>query len=72
MCTMLTNGNAKNCTCKFAHLCKRRDKIESAKSKFVASLTSVHIDTNTLRAQVAPAYPVNFRGENYFLKERQS
>ena len=28
MCSILNNGVSKNCTCKLAHLCKRRRKLE--------------------------------------------
>jgi len=32
MCSILNNGVSKNCTCKLAHLCKRRRKLEAGES----------------------------------------
>lgn len=32
MCSILNNGVSKNCTCKLAHLCKRRRKLETDES----------------------------------------
>ena len=30
MCSIMNNGVTKNCTCKLAHLCKSRRKLETA------------------------------------------
>ncbi len=29
MCLMLNTGNEKNCSCKYAHLCKRSNKMKT-------------------------------------------
>lgn len=60
MCSTLTQGDSKNCVCKFAHLCKSRKKLEAGEIKVTPPLKAFHLDETSLRIHVAPVYHTNW------------
>jgi len=60
MCSKLTDGDLKNCTCKLAHLCKRRVKTEPGETQPAPLFTVNHFEINSLPAHHTPAYAANF------------
>jgi len=59
MCSSLVNRDAKNCTCKFAHLCARRQKIESNETKTAPSIPAILIELNFFKKNLPPVYTIN-------------
>jgi hypothetical protein len=71
MCSKLTDGELKNCTCKLAHLCKRRVKTEPGETQPAPLFTVNHFKINSLPAYHALAYTVNFLGSGSRYTENQ-
>jgi hypothetical protein len=59
MCTKLTQAELKNCKCKMAQFCKRRQQLESAETGVISLLT-----VSTQSARDSRANPVkNLKSE---------
>ena len=59
MCSSLVNRDTKTCTCKFAHLCARRQKIESKEATSAPSIPAILIELNYFKKSLPPAYAIN-------------
>lgn len=59
MCSSSINRDAKTCTCKFAHLCARRQKIESKETKAAPSTPAILIELNFFKKNLPPVYAIN-------------
>jgi hypothetical protein len=56
MCTTLNYDESKNCTCKLAQFCKRRQQLESDGTRAAAFFAEDAIKINSLIPEVAPVY----------------
>jgi hypothetical protein len=45
MCSIINNHIAKECTCKFAHLCKRRNKLSASIERSALELNATDLQT---------------------------
>ena len=59
MCSSLVNREVKTCTCKFAHLCARRQKIESQEVKTSPSIPAILIELSFFKKNLPPVYAIN-------------
>ena len=59
MCSSLINRDAKTCTCKFAHLCARRQKTESKETNAAPSIPAILIELNFFKKNLPPVYALN-------------
>jgi hypothetical protein len=56
MCTKLTQGELKNCNCKLAQFCKRRQQSQSNETGAAAFFAEDAIDLKSFLHEAAPVY----------------
>jgi hypothetical protein len=56
MCTKLTHGESKNCTCNLAQFCKRRQQLDTPETRAAAFFAGQPVKTNSLATPLAPVY----------------